>query len=259
MCDTLPELEQALKGYAAGFDAAVLWGDQAAWATRAAACIEKVAASLKGMSARRAADAGVWKGRSAAAELAKVTGRSVSAAAETLETAHRLESLPVAAAAARRGDLSEAQVSAIVSTAGAGPSVESRLVELAARSSLSELRDECARVKAAPLTPRPGGARSTPADSCARTPTARGRGTCTCGTTPRWGRRSWPPSSPSESGCPPRPAPRDARSPRRLHGRRPGPPSPHRRRGARQGKGRAHRASGPVHPPAGLPGGRRGL
>jgi hypothetical protein len=149
VCDTLVELEEALKRYAPGLDGAALSGEDAARATRAAACIEKVAASLKGLAAARAAETGVWKGRSAAAELARVTGRSVYAAAETLETARRLSALPEVAAAARRGELSEAQVSAIASAAEAEPGAESRLVELASRSSLAELRDECARVKAA--------------------------------------------------------------------------------------------------------------
>jgi hypothetical protein len=148
VCNTLLELEQALKHYAQGFDATLLSGEQAVRATRAAACIEKLAASLKGLAGARAAEAGAWKGRSAAAELARVAGRSVSAAAETLETARRLQSLPVAAAAARRGELSEAQVLAIAAAAEADPGAESRLVELASRSSLAELREECARVKA---------------------------------------------------------------------------------------------------------------
>ena len=82
--------------------------------------------------------------RSAAHHLARTTGTTVGDAADAIGAARRLEQLPEAAAAARRGELSAAQVSAI-----ADPSAETGLVDQARRSSLQELKDHCARTKAA--------------------------------------------------------------------------------------------------------------
>jgi hypothetical protein len=51
--------------------------------------------------------------------------------------------------AVRLGRLSAAQTEAVTEAAAAAPGAEGRLVELAGRRSLGELRDECARTKAA--------------------------------------------------------------------------------------------------------------
>jgi hypothetical protein len=156
MCHTLSALEAALKRYASAFDPDALSGDQADSMVRVAAAIERIAGTIKTLAVARVAATGGWKGsgqRSAAASLAKVTGRSVVSAAETLQTAKRSEALPVLAAAARRGELSGDQASAIAAAAEVAPQSQARLVALAARSSLAELRDECARVRAAATDP----------------------------------------------------------------------------------------------------------
>jgi hypothetical protein len=49
----------------------------------------------------------------------------------------------------RRGQLSAAQAAVVSAAAAADPAAEARLVELASRVSVPELREECARVKAA--------------------------------------------------------------------------------------------------------------
>ena len=79
------------------------------------------------------------------------TGRhtSTAAAKEALDTSHRLDDLPDVTGALRRGELSPAQAAAITGAAAADPSAERRLLELAGRASLAELREECARVRAA--------------------------------------------------------------------------------------------------------------
>jgi hypothetical protein len=90
MCETLSALEDALGQFASDFDPKVLSGEEAAHAVRVTARIEKMVVTLKGLAAARAAETGAWKGsgaRSAAAELARTTGTSNSAAAEALETA----------------------------------------------------------------------------------------------------------------------------------------------------------------------------
>ena len=152
MCDKLSDLQRALTSYAAGFDAALLTGAQAAEALCAAVGIERIAGHLKTLAAARTAETGAWKGtghRSAAHHLAQVAGSSVGQAADSIETARRLENLPTASAAARSGTLSAQQASMVADAATASPGAERRLVEAARASSLAELRDECARTKAA--------------------------------------------------------------------------------------------------------------
>jgi len=152
VCDRLGALADGLRRLAAGFDASLLSADDAGVAVTEAAAIEAMAAVVKALAAAREADAGVWKAageRSAAHHLARRTGTSVSGAGEVLDTARRLASLPVVAAAARSGALSAAQVAAVADAATADPSAEERLVEQAGRSCLAELREHCARTKAA--------------------------------------------------------------------------------------------------------------
>ena len=138
--------------YAGAFDAALVSAVDAARVVSEAAAIEKMAATVKALAAARVADTDVWRGdgdRSAAHHLARTTGTTVGDAADAIGAARRLEQLPEAAAAARRGELSAAQVSAIADAADADPSAETSLVDQARRSSLQELKDHCARTKAA--------------------------------------------------------------------------------------------------------------
>ncbi|MGI8632165.1 MAG: DUF222 domain-containing protein [Solirubrobacterales bacterium] len=152
MCDTLVELQEAMRRYAASFDPSLLGGTDAAAVMGLAGAIERMAATVKGLAAARVSDSGVWKAggdRSAAHHLARTTGTSVGQAGEAIETARRLARLPGVAAAARSGQLSAQQAAAVAGACGADPSAESRLLEKARTSSLAELRDECARTRAA--------------------------------------------------------------------------------------------------------------
>ena len=152
MCETLVELNEAMRRYAASFDPLLLGGADAGAVMGQAGAIEAMAATVKGLAAARVADSGVWKAggdRSAAHHLARSTGSSVGQAGEAIETARRLARLPGVAAAARSGALSAQQAAAIAGACGADPGAESRLLEKARTSSLAELRDECARTRAA--------------------------------------------------------------------------------------------------------------
>jgi len=152
MCDTLCDLRAGMSRWAGGFDAAVLSGAQAEVALEAATAIERMAAIAKAKAAARVAETRAWKGgseRSAASHLARSTGSTVGQAAETLATGQRLNDLPVLDAAARAGQLSAAQTAAIADAASADPSAEACLVAKGKESSLAELRQECARTKAA--------------------------------------------------------------------------------------------------------------
>jgi hypothetical protein len=152
VCDRLLELRDAMSRYAARFDAALLPCDQAEQAVRVAASIEAMAATVKSLAAARAVAGQSWKDdgeRSPAHHLARTTGVSVGQAADMIDTARRLERLPEVAAAARSGELSAQQASAIADAATADPAAERELVETAKSTSLHELRQECARTKAA--------------------------------------------------------------------------------------------------------------
>ncbi len=152
MCEAIGELREAMGHYAGGFEPALVSAADAAVVVDHAAAIEKMAATVKALAAARVADTELWRrqgDRSAAHHLARTTGTTVGAAAEAIGAARRLELLPQAGAAARRGELSSSQVSAIADAAGADPGAEARLVKLARASSLQELRDDCARTKAA--------------------------------------------------------------------------------------------------------------
>src|SRR5205814_230547 len=152
MCDRLSELRGALERYALDVDVATFSAVDASLALAHATAIKNMATTVEALFADRAAESNEWKRageRSAAHHLAKKTGTGVGNAASTLETAKRLKKLPNTAAAARKGDLSPQQASMIADAASAAPGAEGRLLEQAKTSSLPELRDECARTKAA--------------------------------------------------------------------------------------------------------------
>ena len=114
--------------------------------------IERLGAAGKTLLARRIAASHQRDRegtRSAAESLARKSGTSTAAAKDAMDTSHRLSELPGVEGALRGGELSHAQAAAISSAAEADPSAEQRLLELAPRVSLAELREECTRVKAA--------------------------------------------------------------------------------------------------------------
>ncbi|MDQ3785505.1 MAG: HNH endonuclease [Actinomycetota bacterium] len=66
-----------------------------------------------------------------------------------LETAERVGELPATETALRSGELSEVQAKEIVSAAAASPASEPELLAAAKAESVSELKERCAKVKAA--------------------------------------------------------------------------------------------------------------
>ena len=86
--------------------------------------------------------------RSAAEDLARRSGTSTGAAKDALDTSARLPGQPGVAGALRRGEVSLAQAAVISAAVAANSAEEHRLVELARRVSVPELREECARVRA---------------------------------------------------------------------------------------------------------------
>jgi hypothetical protein len=112
---------------------------------------ERLCAAGKTLLARRVAATHQRTGgsRSAAEELARRGGTSTGAAKDSLDTSARLAEQPPVEQAVRRGELSPAQAALVSAAAAADPAEAQRLTELARRVSLPELREECARVKAA--------------------------------------------------------------------------------------------------------------
>ncbi len=152
MCEALAGIRAAMGRSAAAFDAALVTAADAAVVVDHASTIEKMAATVKALAAARVAETEVWRregDRSAAHHLARTTGTTVGAAADVIKAARRLDGLTKVGAAARQGELSSGQVAAITDAATADPDAEARLVDTARQSSLQELKDDCARTKAA--------------------------------------------------------------------------------------------------------------
>ena len=87
--------------------------------------------------------------KTATDDMARTAGITSGAAKDAVDTSKRLLEQPDVEAALRRGELSAAQAALVSAAAAANPGAEARLVELASRVSLPELREECARVRAA--------------------------------------------------------------------------------------------------------------
>jgi hypothetical protein len=114
--------------------------------------IERLAAAAKILLARRVDDSRVWEReghRSAVDYLAEKSGTSKAVSRGVLATSKKIGQLSRTQAALRRGDLSTPQAECITDAAAHNREAEDALLETAKTSSLGELRDECARRKAA--------------------------------------------------------------------------------------------------------------
>jgi hypothetical protein len=144
--------EKALAALCAELDPDCIPLSEAAAAYETLARIERLAAGAKLRMSSRVAQSDAWRRgghRSPADFLARIAGTSTGAAQRELDTAEHLSSSPATEAALRAGDLSASQAAVVAEAAAADPSVEARLVQLAQRTSLRHLREECTQVKAA--------------------------------------------------------------------------------------------------------------
>src|SRR5262245_3329088 len=144
--------ERALARLCRDFDPASIPLGDAVAVYESAARMEKLAAGLRLRMAARADECRAWRSagyRSAAEWLARMAGTSTGVAHAELEASARLGELPGTTDALAQGVLSTVQATAIADAAGVDPGAEGRLVAAAARVSIKELRDECARTKAA--------------------------------------------------------------------------------------------------------------
>ena len=152
MCQGLRALQKSIVEYAAGFDAKALTPAQADEVVRLAAQIEASVGSIKSLAAARSAESDSWRRegyRSAAEKLADQAGMSPGAARRAMDAGQRLAEQPEVAAAALAGDLSMEQAAAVSDGVAANPSSARALIEKAKNSSMPELNNEVANVKAA--------------------------------------------------------------------------------------------------------------
>jgi len=148
----LAKADRLLDKVIEGLDPACLDGADAKALLGQAVGIKRRAAALELRLAQRVAESNAWRSegdRSAAHWLARTTGVSVGQAIGMLETAERLADLDTTAEVFRAGGLSEPQVRAIASAAGADPAAEESLLVTAQREGLGELRERCQRVRRA--------------------------------------------------------------------------------------------------------------
>ena len=150
MYGTVVELRAAVTDAASAFDADALDRAGAMRAVRLWSAVRHAAAAAEAIAAARVAACGTPAGAAdAAAWLADVTGTTSARAREVIRTGAALGSQPTTRAKATAGGLSFDQTAAITAAVTADPAAEVRLVDEAATGSLSELRDHCARVRAA--------------------------------------------------------------------------------------------------------------
>src|SRR3954447_3685039 len=148
----LRETRKRLVEIAAAFDAELLDGERASQVIADVAAMTNTLSSIKVRAVLRVEQTQTFRREghaSAAHQLAHATGTSVGKAKSELEAGKRLEALPATAKALSDGVLSADKAAAVADAATADPSAEGRLLDHAQRRSLGELRDECARVKAA--------------------------------------------------------------------------------------------------------------
>jgi hypothetical protein len=189
----LVEVEDALRTITTTLDPGVVSGSDAQVAMERFARIANMAQAGARLMARRVDDTGVWKNRghqSGAHAVAQALGCSTSEAHRELGTARKLGGLDDTDRAARRGDLSPTQTGLVAGAAAADPGSEGDLLDLAAKGSAAELRDEAQRRRHAAA-----------GDDAARHRRIRRNRSCGCGPT-RTARRS------SSGRTCPRPAPR---------------------------------------------------
>ncbi len=148
----LREIRAEVARLAASFDPTLVPPADAEQIVVEASATINMLETIRAYAAARAAEGGGWRRNgspSPAHDLARKSGTSVTRAREALDTAEKLSGLPALDAAARAGEVSPVQAAPIADAATADPKAEQRLVEKAKRASLGELRDECARTKAA--------------------------------------------------------------------------------------------------------------
>jgi hypothetical protein len=114
--------------------------------------IERLATSAKTLLAAPVADSGAWKlagARSPAAHMARLSGTTKAAAQRAIDVSRAVAQVPAFADVLRTGELSSMQAEAIGPAVAADEDATERLVGVARRASVGELREACLRTRAA--------------------------------------------------------------------------------------------------------------
>jgi hypothetical protein len=172
VCERLAQIRQSMCLWAESFDADCVSPAQALQVLKDASAISNIALTIKALVAPRAAGVlgaaassaaasaaaasgpasgatGSCTSISAAHELARASGTTISSAQASLELGKRLGFQAEVQAAAKRGELSQQQVELVSQAAELDPAAAEELVELAKTSSLHELKQTVATIKAA--------------------------------------------------------------------------------------------------------------
>ena len=148
--NTLERINDELRDYAAAFDPSTYSGPDAAHLTEIGARGKRIYETIELLFAKRAVDTNGWRRDSHAASpeqwLANATGASEHTARETLRVADRLAELPATEDKLRSGDLSLVQAQHVTRAAALDPAAETRLLRVAERSGVRELREDSERV-----------------------------------------------------------------------------------------------------------------
>jgi hypothetical protein len=143
-------VERELRRWVGGLDPNAVPLPEVLELFEAYAAVARLGESAKTLLAGRVEEAHTWQRagyRSAAEQLAAVSGSSVSAARNVLETSKQIEALPATADALRAGKLSAGKASAIASAATVAPEAEAGLLA-GADAPLAVVREQCLRAKA---------------------------------------------------------------------------------------------------------------
>lgn len=146
----------ALRQALAGFEPALLSGEDCAAVAEELARTEKACAGARAAAAARAAACGAHRRRGwadGADWLAQLSGTSRGEARAALETVSAIGSCPTAHAALVAGKLSLAQAGEIAKTEAVRPGVEAELVSVAQRQSLCVLRDVARKKRLSAVDP----------------------------------------------------------------------------------------------------------
>src|ERR1041385_7870031 len=131
MFEQLEDAVAAIREAVAVFDESRLSGDRAVQVVRLCSEAERLLAAARLIATRRVDSSKAWQRdghRSAAEWVAATTGTFIGNAINAVDTARRLDDLPLVAGEFRSGNLSEEQVRTITEAAHASPSYERHLI-----------------------------------------------------------------------------------------------------------------------------------
>ena len=132
--DQVRAVEVALRDLVGSFDPDAVFVFDAPEVFASFAAMERLAASAMTLLARRVEAAATWRRagfRSAAEQLACVTGTSIAAARTMLDTSKLVDELPATASVMRAGTLSSPKATVIAAAAAIAPEAEAELLESA--------------------------------------------------------------------------------------------------------------------------------